>query len=139
MAANVEGLELLCGASFRFTLPGACERVWPIVRETVVVNPKILSYFEGPEIDLWTDVEIEGCLSSRAECCRVAGWYVPASHAVAADAPFPHQLPAGHASHVSCPPKDWYSPTGHGVHPLAPAAATLPGGQSRGADERSRQ
>ena len=32
--------------------------------ERVVCNPKILEFCEA------TDVEIEGCLSSRAECCR---------------------------------------------------------------------
>ena len=40
------------------------------MREAVVINPKILDYREAADLDAWTDVEIEGCLSSRAECCR---------------------------------------------------------------------
>ena len=40
------------------------------MREAVVINPKILDYREAVDLDSWTDVEIEGCLSSRAECCR---------------------------------------------------------------------
>ena len=42
------------------TAPGALKKMG----EVVCINPKILEY--GPA----TDVEIEGCLSSRAECCR---------------------------------------------------------------------
>ena len=40
--------------------PGALKQMG----ERVVANPKILEYCQP------TDVEIEGCLSSRAECCR---------------------------------------------------------------------
>ena len=40
------------------------------MREAVVINPKIVDYREVADLDSWTDVDIEGCLSSRAECCR---------------------------------------------------------------------
>lgn len=40
------------------------------MREVAVINPKITDYCEAGELDAWTDVDIEGCLSSRAECCR---------------------------------------------------------------------
>ena len=39
------------------------------MRETVVVNPRIVDFFPTASIDGWTDVEVEGCLSSRSECC----------------------------------------------------------------------
>ena len=42
------------------TAPGALRTMG----ERVVANPKIIEYCQR------TDVEIEGCLSSRAECCR---------------------------------------------------------------------
>ena len=42
------------------TAPGALKKMG----ERVVANPKIIEYCQA------TDVEIEGCLSSRAECCR---------------------------------------------------------------------
>ena len=40
------------------------------MREVAVINPKITDYCAAGELDAWTDVDIEGCLSSRAECCR---------------------------------------------------------------------
>ena len=42
------------------TAPGALKKMG----QRVVANPKILEYSQA------TDVEIEGCLSSRSECCR---------------------------------------------------------------------
>jgi len=51
------------------TAPGALRRMG----ETIVCNPKIIEYCQpsgGAALPAWTDVDIEGCLSSRNECCR---------------------------------------------------------------------
>ena len=50
------------------TAPGALKRMG----EHVVCNPKIIEYCQSSSSNLqaWTDCEIEGCLSSRSECCR---------------------------------------------------------------------